>query len=111
MIAVYQNVTDDHNPDENLNLDSLLIQLRAQVTPKWYEFGTAIGMPAELLNQYSSYPRDECLIEILNYWLNNRQSPTWRDVAEVLRDIELRELAEGIMNVYKTGTCIMNRDL
>lgn len=102
-VTVYQNVTDDHNPDESLNLDSLLIQLRVQVTSKWREFGAAIGVPDDLLDQYSSYPVDECLIEVLNYWLNSCQNPTWRDVAKVLRDIELQELAEDIMNVYETG--------
>ena len=92
------------NPDKNLNLDNLLIQLRAHVTPKWHEFGVAIGVPEELLDQYSSYPADERLIEVLNYWLNDHQNPTWRDVAKVLRDIELNELAEGIVSVYETGT-------
>ena len=64
IIIVYQNVTKftDNKPDESLNLDSLLIQLRAHVTPKWHEFGIAIGVPEELLHQYSSYPADERLI-------------------------------------------------
>jgi hypothetical protein len=100
---VYQNVTKNNNPDESLNLDSLLIQLRAHVTPKWHQFGTAIGVPEELLDQYSSYPADERLIEILNYWLNDHQNPTWRDIARVLHDTELHELAESIMSVYETG--------
>ena len=110
-ITVYQNVTNDYNPDDNLNLDSLLIQLRVQVTPKWHEFGTVIGMPGDLLDQYSSYPPDERLIEVFKCWLNSHQSPAWRDVAKVLRDIELNELAEGIMNVYETGIHVMNTDL
>ena len=102
---MYQSgiVTDNSNPDESLNLDSLLIQLQAQVTQKWYQFGAAVGVPSDLLQQYSSYTADEGLIEVLNYWLNNHQNPTWRDVAKVLRDIELHELAESIMNVYETG--------
>lgn len=79
-----------------------MIQLRAQVTPKGHELGAAIGIPGDLLDQYSSYPADECLIEVLKYWLNSH-SLTWRDVAKVLHDIELHELAEDIMNVYETG--------
>ena len=104
---MYQNnITNDHNPDEYLNLDNLLIQLRVQVTPKWHQFGTAIDVPNDLLQQYSNYPADERLIEVLNYWLSNRhqfENLTWRDVAKVLHDIELHELAESIMNVYETG--------
>ena len=108
LVAVYQNTTNNNDPDEYLNLDSLLIQLRVQVTPKWHQFGTAIGMPEDLLQQYSSYPADERLIGVLNYWLDNHENPTWRDVAKVLCDIELNDLAEGIMNVYETGIHVMD---
>ena len=108
LVTVYQNTTNDNDSDESLNLDSLLIQLRVQVTPKWHQFGIAIGMPEDLLQQYSSYPADERLIEVLNYWLNNHQNRTWRDVAKVLCDIELNDLAEGIMNVYETGIHVMD---
>ena len=102
---VYQDgVVDDHDPDASLNLDSLLIQLRVQVTPKWYQFGVAIGVPDDLLQQYSSYPADERLIEVLDYWLKNNSYLSWRDVAKILHDIELHELADGIMNVYETGS-------
>ena len=100
---MYQNVADDHDPDESLNLDSLLIQLRTHVIPKWHQFGVAIGMSENLLQQCSGYPADERLIEILDYWLKNNHNPTWKDVAELLCDIELHQLAEGIMNVYETG--------
>ena len=65
-------------------------------------------MPNDLLQQYSSYPTDEGLIEVLNYWLNNQhQNPTWRDIVEVLCDIEPHELAESIMNVYETGIILL----
>jgi hypothetical protein len=103
---VYQNVvnvSDNNNPDDSLNLDSLLIQLRVQVTPKWHQFGTAIGVPEELLQQYSSYPADERVIEVLKYLLSNHYNPTWRDIAKLLHDTELHELAESIMNAYETG--------
>ena len=105
IIIVYQNVTKftDNNPDESLNLNSLLILLRAHVTPKWHHFGAVIGVPEELLHQYSSYPANECLIEVLNYLLSNHYNPTWRDIAKLLHDTELPELAESIMNMYDTG--------
>ena len=92
-----------------VNLDSLLIQLRLQVTPKWHQFGVAVGIPVETLEQYSSYPADERLMDVLDYWLKNSETPTWRDVAKVLNDIELHELAEGIMNVYETGIIVWLR--
>ena len=43
-------------------------------------------------------------MEVLDYWLRNCKSkPTWRDVVETLKDVELYQLADGILNVYKTG--------
>ena len=95
LVTVYQSVTNN-NPDGNLNLDSLLIQLRVEVTPKWREFGVAVGVPQHLLDQYSNYPVGEQLIQVVNYWLKNHHHPTWGDMAELLHDIELHELADSI---------------
>ena len=63
--VIYHNKTDDLNPDESLNLSSLLTHIRVKVAPKWHQFGTAIGMPEELLQQYSRYTSDERLIRLL----------------------------------------------
>ena len=92
--------TDDLNPDESLNLSSLLTHIRAKVAPKWHQFGMAIGMPEELLQQYSSYTSDERLIRIIDYWFKNHHHPTRKDMAELLCDIELYELAKSIMNKH-----------
>lgn len=94
-------------PEDNLlNLDSLLIQLCPEVTPKWYEFGVTIGIPNETLDDYSSYPPEECIVEVLDFWLRNQSGgkrSTWKCVAKVLEEIELHKLAESILNVYQTG--------
>lgn len=88
-----------------MDLDSLLIQTRSQVTPKWYQFGLAIGIAEEILEKYSSYPPEECMVEMLDYWLRNHHTgkPTWRDVANALKEIELHQLAESMLNIYETG--------
>ena len=62
---MYQSLAVYGDTGESLNLNSLLIQLRIQVAPKWHEFGAAIGIPEDLLQQYFSYPADECLIKYL----------------------------------------------
>ena len=94
--------------DNLLNLDSLLIQLRCQVTPLWYKFGLAVGITEEALNKYVGYADEECLVEVLDCWLRNHEKkPTWGDVAKALNDIELCQLAEDILNAYKTGTMII----
>ena len=92
--------------DELLNLDCLLIQLRSEVTPMWYQFGIAGGMPIKSLDELLNYPQDECIIEVLDYWLRKRSEvskPTWKDVAKVLKEIGLSKLAEDISSVYTIG--------
>ena len=90
--------------DDSLNLDSLLIQLRSQVTPKWYQFGEAIGVEKEVLNKCVKYSPEECIVDVLDNWLRNHAGqPTWREVAEALRSIDLNQLAFDIEKVYETG--------
>ena len=86
--------------DKRLDLDNLLIQLRAQVTPNWYQFGLALGVDK---NKYSKCPKEESLVELADYWLRNSPTkPTWRDVAKALKKISFDSLANDILNVYKT---------
>ena len=92
--------------DSMLNLDSLLIQVRSQVTPKWYEFGVAAGLDRELLEKYTSHPPEVCIEEMFDYWLRNRPKQaraTWKQVAKILEAIQLNQLAEDILKVYETG--------
>ena len=85
-------------------MDSLLIQLRSEVTPKWYQFGEAMGVGKEVLDKCIKYPSEESLIEVLDNWLRNHAGqPTWREVAEALKGIGLQQLAFDIEKVYNTG--------
>ena len=85
----------------------------------WREFGQAIGLAEELLDEYSMHPPEECIVEVLDVWLRNyncsnrdtnnnsmRRKPTWRDVAKALREIELHQLADNILD--KNGNCYWN---
>ena len=93
------------NVSTHINLDNLLIQLRTQVTPKWYQFGEKVGISHDVLNRYAECcSPDECIVEMLDYWLrNSKTSLSWRDIAEVLEAINLPKLASAIMNVNTTG--------
>ena len=85
--------------DIPVNLDNLLIHLRAQLTPKWKEFGLIIGIEEDVLNMYSSHPPEECIVEVLDYWLRNcheESKPTWKKIANILKEIGLHQLAENI---------------
>ena len=81
-----------------------MIQIRSQVTPKWYQFGVAVSISKETLDELSSFPPEECVVEVLDLWLRRRETAaTWRDVADVLKQIGLYLLAEKMLKIYKTG--------
>ena len=83
-----------------MDLDSLLILLKEDLTPRWYEFGLVVGVPKELMDSYSGYPSDQCLTEILDYWLRHHcDQLTWTEVAQALKVIELNQLAAKALQV------------
>ena len=78
-----------------MNLDTLLIVLKEELTPKWYEFGLVVGVPQELMDSYSGYPSDQCLTEVLDYWLRHHTGTMkWAEVADALKAVELNQSAE-----------------
>ena len=90
--------------DDTLNLDTLLIQIKAAVTSMWYQLGEALGINKESLERHSNHPPDESIIEMLDQWLRSGpQRRTWRDVSNALRKIGQQQLASDIEKVYETG--------
>lgn len=77
--------------------------------PKWYQFGQAVGIAEDVLVKCFEYPPEECIVEVLDYWLRNfgPSRPTWRDVAKALRDTGLQQLSENILKVYETGNLMV----
>ena len=64
-----------------------------------------MGIEREILDYFTSKcSPDECLVEMLDYWLrNHKEQLTWREVARALKAIDLQQLSSDIENVYKTG--------
>ena len=88
----------------SVDLDRLLIQLRSHVTSKWYEFGIAAGIERGVLDKFTKQcSPEDCIVEMLDYWLRGGKKPTWREVAKILRSIHLPQLAQDIEGVYTTG--------
>ena len=86
-------------------MDTLLIQIRHEVTPKWYQFGLAVGINKETLDEFSNFTPEECIVEVSDLWLRTSVTTlTWRDVADALKETGCHRLAEKILKVYKTGT-------
>ena len=52
-----------------LNLEEMLLKLHSQVSPKWRQFGFAVRVPVETLDELSSYQEEHCLSEIADYWM------------------------------------------
>ena len=107
MCAYHVNFDHSHHTDNcpPVNLDNLLVQLRSKVGPKWYQFGEAAGIQKETLDKFAEQcSPEECIVELFDYWLiNSVEKPTWRDVAQVLKQISLTELGVDIERIYTTG--------
>ena len=87
--------------DEYLDLESLLSKLNGKIKSQWYHFGLAIGVPNQTLDQLYNYSEDDCLVEVLDYWLKNHpDQPTWKELADAVADLQDYELANSILKVY-----------
>ena len=87
--------------DESLDLENLLVKLRGKIKGHWYQFGLTIGVPKEALSQLVGYDEEDCLVEILDYWLKNHpDQPTWKELADAMEDLRDYELATSILKVY-----------
>ena len=87
-----------------VNLDNLLIQLRSEVNSMWYEFGEAVKIPKEVLDNFNKQCiQEDCIVETFDYWLRHcEDEPTWKDVDHILKLINLHQLALDIERVYIT---------
>ena len=62
----------------------------------------AAGVSRDTLNKCFNCSPEESTVEMLDYWLRQSKK-SWRDVAFVLNEIGLHELAEKILKIYDTG--------
>ena len=71
----------------------------------WYQFGEKAGVEKEFLDDIASKcSSDDCIIEMFDRWLRNYDGkPTWRDVAKVLKAIDLQQLALDIEQGHTKG--------
>lgn len=63
-----------------------------------------MGIEREVLDYFASKcSPGECIVEMLDYWLQNHEQLTWREVVRALKAINLQQLALDIDSVYKIG--------
>ena len=81
----------------------MLIKLGGRLNSQWYQIGTGLGVPQLFLEEMKGHHEAECMIEVADYWLrNHRDQPTWKELADVVEDIQDYELARSINAVYYT---------
>ena len=73
-----------------VDLDNLVLELQGQVTSRWYQLGSVLGVPEEILNQLLHYTVKDALVEVLDYWLKNHTGqPSWEEIrAAVKKSVE-----------------------
>ena len=85
--------------DECIDLDQLLMKLKGKLSSQWYLYGLAIGVPKEVLDKLKDCPEEECLTEVLDYWLSNHFSqPTWSEVFNAQKKLEFYNMATNLLN-------------
>ena len=77
-----------------------------------YQFGLKAGIVNEILDKFLGYPLEQCacIVEVLDYWLRNGQESnkhTWKGVAEILKAIGKKSLADDILKVHRTSECMI----
>ena len=72
-----------------------------------------MGIPKEVLDNFKQQCTLECcIVETFDYWLRHcEEEPTWKDVAQILKLINLRQLALDIESVYAIGNYCFDRTL
>ena len=72
-----------------LDLKSLSQKLQGQVSKQWYQFGLTLGLPMDVLEGFNLYSKEDCLVEVLDYWLKHHPGkPTWQEITEAQKKIE-----------------------
>ena len=66
------------------------------LTAKWFNFGLALGLSFNALDQIeSNHPKDSlrCLTEVIKTWLRNNPQSSWQELASALSSPSVNEFA------------------
>ena len=76
----------------------------------WFVLGIFLGIPVKQLQKIeSSYRQGEverCKIDMLQYWLDNNVTPSWKDVVRALEQTNQLVLAETVKHKYLLSTTV-----
>ena len=80
-----------------------LIEILYPVASKWEILGLVLRVePSELEKIEKEHQKDcsKCLLETLKWWLRNILNCSWSSVAEALKKIEYKMLAEKVLKTH-----------
>ena len=83
-----------------------LVQLleELKMVDNWFLFGVYLGVPVDQLRQIkSSHQQGEielCKVDMLQYWLDNSVSTSWKEVARALEQTKQLVLAASVKQRY-----------
>ena len=64
------------------------------MTLDWFQFGEALGVPNEIMEQLVGYSEKDALVEVVDYWLNHHSGrPMWQEITDAIKKVEA-----GIVN-------------
>jgi ribonuclease HII len=67
-----------------------------------------VGVPKEVMDGFVGYPSDQCLIEVLDYWLRHHLGQLkWEEVAHALKEAKLHQLAKKALQISTTGQFLL----
>ena len=74
-----------------VNLKQLLEKLQGRVSKQWYQLGLTLGLPMDVLEGFNLYSEDDCLSEVLDYWLKHHPTgkPTWQEITDAQKKVEM----------------------
>ena len=86
-------------------LQQLLKELKT--VDNWFIFGVYLGVPHSQLKKIKlSYHSEEielCKVDLLQYWLDNNVSASWKDVIRALEQTDQLVLAATVKQKYLCG--------
>ena len=86
-------------------LQQLLKELKT--IDNWFVFGVYLSVPYSQLQKINlSHHSEEielCKVDLLQYWLNNNVSASWKDVVRALEQIDQLVLAATVKQKYLCG--------
>ena len=80
------------------------------IAADWKKLGGHLGFPdsdMEIFQNAIQRIYFDCLVELLETWLKKTKKSTWRLTADALKSMGEEDLAQEILNVYKTGNNVV----